>query len=164
MTPTKAVMIKNVMALVFKTPQHQRRQFLSQLHGVVELSHVRGMGYKVSKRTWNNAMDHAKTKGVGAEVDPPKRPPSKSLAPETAKSIVDFVTKHSKHCPNRFVSVKKKQVAVMEMEGILTLFAQRFRVRSNSLANVFARDQHHRCGINVSKLYPQMVQKAETKD
>jgi hypothetical protein len=120
MTPTKAIMIKNVMALVFKTPQHQRRQFLSQLHGVVELSQVRGLGYKVSKRTWNNAMHHAKTKGVGAEVDPPKRPPSKSLAPETAKSIVDFVTKHSKHCPNRFVTVKKKQVAVMEMEGLST--------------------------------------------
>ena len=108
------------MSLYEHTPNQHKRQTLSMLFGLVDFEHLRREGYNVSQRTWNKSMDHAKNKGVGAPVDPPKRPPSKSLAPETAKAIVDFVTKHSKHCPNRFVSVKQKQVAVMELEGIVT--------------------------------------------
>jgi hypothetical protein len=111
-------MIGNIMFSYDNVPNHQKRQVLSLMHGLVDLKHVRQEGFRVSNRTWKNAMNHAETKGPGAEVDPPKRPPSKSLSPETAKSIVDFITENSKHCPNRFVTVKRKQIPVMELEGI----------------------------------------------
>jgi hypothetical protein len=110
-------MIENVMNMYKTTPDHHKRQVLSTLYGLVDLKHLQRQGFKISKRTWTNAMNHAKTKGPGVPVDPPKRPPSKSLSPETATAIVEFVKKHSKHCPNRFVSVKKKLIAVMELEG-----------------------------------------------
>jgi hypothetical protein len=63
----------------------------------MQFEHVRRLNYNVSMRTWKKAMHHAEKKGVGAVVDSPKRPPSKSLAPDSAKAIVTAIQEQQRH-------------------------------------------------------------------